>query len=458
MIQHLVRRSAARLLPLCAPLAACSGNVVIMGENADGEEDWFPPPPHSRCVDDRTLAGDVEIRSQAELDALEGCTIIDGHLLVQPLFDPDLRPLHRLRTVRGELGLGGSLVYPVEERTNEESVLARDALAAGFLHSLEGLERLEAVGSLSLVTVAAGSLEPLAQLRQLTDFGLLGIDDCDAIVDLAPLAQLSGIQRLSVSAGSLESLDGLALRDRLVSLALGGEKLANIDALAPVRSVSDDVSIVHTALRDLAPLGRLDSAGGLYISDNASLETLHGLEALQLVDSYLVLSNNAALQEGAALNGLLMSEFLIVSHNDDLRRLADFPDLRTNSIQITDNPRLEELPLLQGTFYAYSRRTAVEILLKARGQVEISRNAALERFSVPAEWIGGVYASFERTRPCASSTSATSRPSICSRSPRTPPSTRSTSAPSPASTSSRSSTIHRWLQRLSTHCRPSSAR
>jgi hypothetical protein len=391
MIHQLARLSTVRLMPACALLAACSGNVVIMGENADGEDDSFVPPPHSRCVGDRTLAGDVEIRTQVDLDVLEGCTSIDGHLVVQPLFDPDLRPLHRLRVVRGELGLGGSTVGAFQTQTAEDSALARDTAAAGFLHSLAGLERLEAVGSLSLVGVAAGSLEPLAQLRQLTDFGLLAISRCDALVDLAPLAQLSGIQRLSLVESNLESLDGLQIRDRLVSLSLSGERLSNIGALSRLRSVSDDISIDQTALRDLAPLAQLEATGGLYISNNPLLETLHGLEALGSVQDYLVVSNNAALQDAAALNGLGMSEFLIVSYNDSLRRLADFPNLRTNSIQITDNPELEALPLLQGTFYAYSRRTAVEVLLKARGQVEISRNASLQRFTVPAEWIGGVY-------------------------------------------------------------------
>lgn len=391
MIPLLSNRSRA-LGPLSALLAACSGNVVIMGENGE-EEDSFVPPAHSRCVDHRTLSGDVVINEQAELDALEGCTSIDGHVLIQPFFEPDLRPLHRLRTVRGELGLGGTYqnASVSAEWTTREAALARDTVAAGFVRSLEGLERLEAVGSLNLASVAASSLAPLAQLRQLTDFGTLGLLDCNAIADLSPLAQLGGIQRLLVSGDNLETLDGLMVRDRLESLSLKGKKLADIDALSSLRDVRGEISIDDTALRDLAPLARLVHAGDLQITGNASLETLHGLEALELVDEYLVLTNNGALQEASALDGLLMSEFLIVHHNQNLRRLAAFPSLRTNSIQIADNPLLEELPLLQGTLYAYTRTSPEEVLLVARGQVEISRNDSLQRFSVPEEWHGGVY-------------------------------------------------------------------
>jgi hypothetical protein len=384
------------LVPLCALLASCSGNVIIMGENGEDEEedDSFVPPPGSYCSEDRTVVANLVINNQAELDPLEGCTTVDGHLLVQPFFEPDLRPLHRLRAVRGELGLGGSYAFNTSisaEWTTEQAALARDTVAAGFLHSLEGLERLEAVGSLALTSVAAASLAPLAQLRQLTDYGMLGIHDCNAIVDLSPLGQLLGIKRLSLLSASLESLNGLQVRDHLVSLALDGQKLTNIDALGSLRDVSDELSIHETALRDLAPLANLWHTGSLDISDNGSLETLHGLEALELVDGDLVLTNNDALHEATALNGLIMSEFLIVHHNQTLRQLAEFPVLRTNSIQIADNPLLEELPLLQGTFYAYSRNSPEEVLLVARGQVEISRNDSLQRFTVPEEWHGGVY-------------------------------------------------------------------
>jgi hypothetical protein len=373
-------------------LASCSGNVVVMGENTD-EEDSFVPPPYSRCIDNRTLSGDVVVTNQAELDALEGCTTIDGHVLVQPLFNPDLRPLHRLRVVQGEFGLGGSIVYrPRIELTTEEASLEEEIRSAGvFLPSLRGLERLETVGTLTLVGIVANSLEPLAQLRNLTADGTLGLFDCDSITDLLPLTQLTGIQRLSVFANNLESLDGLQIRDRLVSLGLEGERLANIDALSRLREVSTELSIDSTALRDLAPLAQLEHTGGLGLSNNAALETLHGLEALQIVDSYLVVTNNGALQDTAALNGLLASESINVSYNVSLRRLADFPELGASSIQITDNPLLQELPVLQGRIYGYSRTSDAEVLLAARGQVEIARNAALQRFTVPQDWIGGVY-------------------------------------------------------------------
>lgn len=397
VIRHSVTHSAVSLLALGALLGACSGDVVIMGENGD-EDDSFVPPPHSRCVGDRTLAGDVEVKSQVELDALEGCTTIDGHLVIQPIFHPDLRPLHRLNAVRGELGLGATNTFSSLTWTEDEARLASVTVESGFVHSLEGLDRLETVGSLSLNELAVTSLEPLAQLRQLTHYGTLSITGCDAITDLGPLSQAAGIQRLIVITENLTSLDGLQIGDRLVSLALSGPQLADIDALSSLRVVDGDLGISDTALRDLAPLARLEQVGGLLLADNEALDTLHGLEALRTVNSRLRLTNNNALRETSALSELIMAEQLVVEGNDSLQKLADFTQLRVNTLHVTSNRAIEELPLLRGTYHALAENNPPELLLGDRGQIEVAANPALRRFAVPREWHDGVYVIIENNR------------------------------------------------------------
>jgi hypothetical protein len=392
MTQHLApsfRRSAlarSRLaaMPLCAALAACSADVVNMGED---EERTFVPPPHSRCVDNPTLSGDVVIRNQAELDALEGCSTIDGHLLIQGVFEPDLRPLHELRVVRGELGFGGSYFYPIELSgpsgvglMPEEAELYDELVSRGlFLPSLEGLERLEAVGSLYLGSVAASSLEPLAGLRQLTEYGALTISECNALVDLLPLSELAGIQSLELSADNLESLDGLQLRERITRLSIAGKKLTNIDALSKVRSVHDIVVLYETALRDLSGLASLRevgglqaSDGGLYLADNPSLESLRGLEGLGYLKG-LSVTNNDALEDLAPLAFTQIHGHLRVRGNENLRQLTDLERLSTSSFEIVDNARLEALPPMQSP------------TTESAG-ITLSSNPALQRFTVPT-WI-----------------------------------------------------------------------
>jgi len=387
-------------LPIAAPLAlalaACSGDVVNMGENP-GDDGSFVPPPQSSCADNPTLQGDVVVRNQAELDALEGCTAIDGNLLIELFFDPDLRPLHELTTVRGELGLGGGdLWWSARPSAEEADALARANAESGvLLRSLEGLEQLETVGSLTLMNVAIDSLAPLAGLRQLTGYGRLAIYNADAITDLTPLARLEGIQRLSLVANNLTSLDGLQIAEQLVSLGLAGASLSNIDALSRLREVSGDVSIYGTALSDLAPLAGLGYVSSLGLGENRLLETLHGLEALEAAETGLYLVNNPVLRDTSALASLLRAEELIVEGNDSLERLPELPQLRTNTIRIRNNARLQALPTLRGTFNGFGPRADPEVQLSERGQVEILLNPALQSFSMPREWRDGVFVIIE---------------------------------------------------------------
>lgn len=247
--------------------------------------------------------------------------------------------------------------------------------------------------------MTAASLEPLAQLRHLTGNGALSITGCDAIVDLAPLAQLSGIQRLQLSSEAISSLDGLQIGEGLVSLQLSGPQLTDIDALSRLRGVERKLTISETALRDLAPLAQLRGVGSLLLTDNPVLETLHGLEALVQVDTDLTLTNNNALRDTGALAELRFVEQFVVQGNDSLPRLVDFKQLRVQSVRVTSNQSLEEIPQLINNLYdSVSFGVPPEVSLSERGQLEIAHNPALLRFAVPREWQAGVYVIIENNR------------------------------------------------------------
>jgi hypothetical protein len=131
-------------MALVALLAACSGDVVNIG---DGEPPREPPPSYSRCIESPTLEGTVVVNDQAQLDALDGCETIAGDLYVQPLFYPDLRPLHALREVTGKLGLTQAPPADGEGQSSAESNLVQSIVEGGWLPTLAGLEKLERAGS-----------------------------------------------------------------------------------------------------------------------------------------------------------------------------------------------------------------------------------------------------------------------------------------------------------------------
>src|SRR5688572_20317555 len=76
---------------LAISLFGCGGGTVSLGEEEVAIEE--PPPVYSDCQFDGSLAGEVVVRNQAELDALEGCPVIDGDLFIAAFEGADLRPL-----------------------------------------------------------------------------------------------------------------------------------------------------------------------------------------------------------------------------------------------------------------------------------------------------------------------------------------------------------------------------
>jgi hypothetical protein len=396
---------AGRALPiasLSALLCACSADVVNMGDDANESPVAPAPPAHSSCLESSTLSGDVLAQSQADIDALEGCETIDGNVLVMPYFEPDLRPLHALTAVTGELGLGASYIWSAGDPTREQQAAEAAALEGGFIASLEGLESLERVGSMAVWRASIPSLAPLANLRAIS--GALSLVECDRITDLTPLSGLV-IRELAIALDNVESLAGLRLYQGVKSLAISGERLANIDALATVRTVEQDITIRATALRDLRGLGQLENVGrDMTIADNPALQTFEGAERLGYIQGLLVISGNVALERADGLNELINARGIVVDRNDRLRRLPDFPNLSFSGLYVWDNPALEELSRFPGILAAQLLPSGANVYdvvdgprerLNRRSEIVIERNPSLQRFSVPLGWRDGTYMALE---------------------------------------------------------------
>jgi hypothetical protein len=395
---------AGRALPiasLSALLCACSADVVNMGDDANESPVAPAPPAHSSCLESSTLSGDVLAQSQADIDALEGCETIDGNVLVMPYFEPDLRPLHALTAVTGELGLGASYIWSAGDPTREQQAAEAAALEGGFIASLEGLESLERVGSMALSRASVHNLTPLANLRAIS--GALSLVECDQVTDLTPLAGVV-IHELAIDLDNVESLTGLRLYQYVKSLDISGERLVNIDALATVRSVDLSVTIRETAMRDLRGLGQLEHVrGDMLIMDNPALQTFDGIERLY-IEGTIVIARNAALERPDGLDDLLRAGEIVIDGNDRLRRLPEFPNLDFRGLYVWDNPALEELSRFPGILAAQLLPSGANVYdvvdgprerLNRRSEIVIERNPSLQRFSVPLGWRDGTYMALE---------------------------------------------------------------
>ena len=199
-------------------LAACGGDRET-GDALNGGEAQARSGLSPSCGLD--TSGSLQISTQAELDALAGCTAVEGSLSLAS-GSLDLRPLSQLQRVGGTLAIGCDPHAGLEADCSGQPQLTAS--------SLEGLNA-EEVGRLQLARLDVASLAPLARLRRV---GFLRISSSQGFRDLSGLGQLEQLEQLELAHNAdLESLDGLAASASLGSVLLEvNPALGDISALA----------------------------------------------------------------------------------------------------------------------------------------------------------------------------------------------------------------------------------
>jgi hypothetical protein len=365
---------ARRLLTLasvqaaCACLAACSGDVVDLGELSNP-----PVASGSLCQSSTTLTAPiVRVINQEQLDQLAGCEAIEGDLLIRPMEGPDFRPLASLRSVGGVLDLGRLNVEDAEDwpgQTVEELDAAlqfQSALReAGWIDSLEGLERLERVGGLALRGVRTPDLRALSNLQALGEPGSLVVGPCTGLRELTGLEAMTGLFDLDIHCDTLESLAGLRVPARLGNVALRGAALAD--------------------------LGHFDADTiGYLVVEGTGLENLDGLSGV-IDAAALFVQNNERLINADALDRLVSANELTISENARLLRLPDFTHLvRVDTLAIAGNPVLANIPTFSGlqenSFGDFDDLNSTAIIRLRPDAIYIADNPAVLEITFPSVW------------------------------------------------------------------------
>jgi hypothetical protein len=349
------RRSVLQL-GLALALGGC-GASAQSGTELDAEPQTEPDAepqtepdamiPYRECVGVVGSTGtlDTDVQDQRDLDALAGCSTIVGSLTIQPFEGADLRPLASLRSVQGTVTLGSLYDEPPPN---------------GF-SSLEGLENLESVASLSLRGVLAPSLRALGGLTRFVPFadetfspmvGHVFLDHCPELTDLSGLERLEGLTTLTVQNNAkLTSLRGIRIPELMGSLTVSDSPVDDLGDISRLTEVSGALWFHHTAIRSAAGLERVARVDQLQFCENPALTDLSALGALTTVRS------------------------LSVSENPQLAMLPAFDGLqRLTSLGVTDNDLLREIPSMPGVGS-----------LREAGFIE--RNASLERVFAGSELI-----------------------------------------------------------------------
>jgi len=378
----LVRVMSAAACGLCATLVACSDESLNMGEGVPVVETPVLPSS-SRCRESPVLEGEVVVRNQEQVDALEGCEGIDGDLYIGAFADAQLRALHALTAVSGRFTIGGTpdeqfgvtqppgLVEPWSEQEKQEF------LEGGWLSSLEGLEALESAGRLTLYGLASEDLAPLGNLTTLTD-GLLEIWAAPNLKNFNGLQKLSAFSWLSINAAlQLESFDGLTLPSEMEGIDLNDVDLRQLKPLAVTYLGS--LHLEDTQQHDLAPFANLIGANAIQIVACQQLESLAGLENLENLSS-LDLDYNGYLLDVPDFDKLYRLDALRITGSPSLARLPAFPimQIRPNYVLNPQDFTLSRPDVIELDTLGVTAFSLPGSWLSA-SVVKITNNAALTR-------------------------------------------------------------------------------
>jgi len=328
----------ALALPSCALLAACSGDVVNLGEN----ESELRISGASCALD---TSGTVRVQNQEQLNLLAGCERVQGDLIVYPFEGADFTALGSLLVVEGRLELGRFSILDSQflegTPTDRAGLDAELALReAGWIGSLQGFEALESVGGLHLLGLGASSLEPLSSLRALTQSGTFELGPCTNLRSLAGLESLTGLRDVLVSCNSLESLAALDWPNSLGSLRLEGASITELGDFDV--TTLNFLGIIGTPLTHLDAFARVTGVQALVLADNDALTNADGLGALGTL-SQLGLMDNDLLERLPDFSSVSLLETMDVVSNRSLVALPSFPAIQQvfapeNQVGLTDPP------------------------------------------------------------------------------------------------------------------------
>ena len=342
------------------------------------------------CGDTGVFNGSVTIRTQADIDALRGCTKIEGSFIVNTdAASLDFSPLNSLRTITQSFIVADDEAVPFFEGSPYAEVNPN-------LTAISGFDNLESVGSFRIINNP--SLVSIPEFPELGgDVFQFAIIDNPELVSVPEFGGLENVGNIFEISGNnaLTSLSGFGNLQTVATSDEGVEALRRFPPLvisdnASLTSVSGFESLVtvrgpffidqNASLASVSGFGSLNTASGLTISDNPSLVSIPAFGALESVPGNftgLEIQNNDALVSFSGFENLRNAGFLTISDNAVLTSFPDFGALETaGSVDIRNNDALV-------SFSGFENLSSIQVSSE-RGSTVVLRvadNDALVSFS-----------------------------------------------------------------------------
>ena len=231
--------------------------------------------------------------------------------------------------------------------TNEVWVINSFALPANAQH-IDDLSKLTYLNELVIEGQTFDSLRFLSSLKELTDLTLRGCRFHPE--DLAIIAALPNLRRLSLNDCGLSTISGLDKSQNLTALDLGNNTIRNLEPLASMMKLQE-INLEHNALTGLTSLSGLTDLTTLNVSYNSltSLAPLATCTKLAKLEA-----NHNELVSLAGVNNLGALTYLAANHNsiEDVSVVAD--NIRLVELHVANN-NISDITTL-------SALTALEVL------------------------------------------------------------------------------------------------
>ncbi|MCY1019498.1 DUF7151 family protein [Pyxidicoccus sp. MSG2] len=339
--------------------AACAagGIRVEVGADDDGDgtfEDQEVGANTTVCHPARTFDGTFEVKSAADVAALQGIGRVRGSLHISSSVVNEV-VLPGLQSVEGQLLItnNGSLtrVELTGLRFVAEDVLVINNSAMGTLklgNQLGSGSRLWIAGDLNVETNA--SLPTLFGLRSAVPGRNITLSDNDAMVTSGTFDDVRELKG-SIVVSDNDALLGLPFASLFRvggSFTITSNKVLPNLTCATLTYVGDRLEISrNAALTDLSGMPALESvAGSLAVSENDGMLSTAGMDSLNRVGS-LHVARNPLLETVAAFPMLRSVGSLSVSENAKLTSLGTFQLRSLDSLFVNFNPLLTHLKGLE---------------------------------------------------------------------------------------------------------------
>lgn len=225
--------------------------------------------------------------------------------------------------------------------------------------SLEGIENLEGLKSLTLWDNSLTDISPLKGLSKLENLSL----DNNMISDIAPLRNLINLESLGLNNNCIKDISALSELVNIQKLYIMGNEIKDISALANMKKIFDLV-IAENKISDISPLKNLTQltyihAGDNQISDISSLNNLVNLTGL------IMYNNN--ITDIDVLGGLTELKNLVINNNkikdiNALSSLTNMVGLELANNQIIDISSLGAMTQLKWVTLQENQITSIEPL------------------------------------------------------------------------------------------------